>query len=262
MRLIFSDNDQAPIELAAGTLIVGSDPSCDVVLNGEGVGPKHAKLIVSADSLSVGVEDLSFITRLNGVLVIATTPVANGDVLSFADIRCVFVSDADDKPEPAVEQPASRPRPQAAATVVRPAASKYYLLGKGGVHQGQHLSLASTAVVGRDENCQIQLKSDGASREHAKIMLQAGAVVVQDLGSTNGTFVNDERIDRATVRPGDIIAFDKAKFELKELPSPASSDADPQTEQSPEAASSTGSMRWLIIAAALGAAALIFAFMR
>jgi len=61
-------------------------------------------------------------------------------------------------------------------------------------------------VLGRSARADIELLDEGISREHARITVDADGIVgVVDLGSTNGTFVNDAPIDAAVVRAGDRI---------------------------------------------------------
>src|SRR5580693_2353253 len=64
---------------------------------------------------------------------------------------------------------------------------------------------ATPLVIGRLPECAVVLGDTNISRRHAQVAMDDGAVVVSDLGSTNGTFVNGRRITRATVRPGDEI---------------------------------------------------------
>ena len=61
-------------------------------------------------------------------------------------------------------------------------------------------------TLGRSAECSLQLPAAGASRRHARIAWQAGRVVLTDLGSTNGTFLNGERIaGEAALSSGDRI---------------------------------------------------------
>ena len=61
------------------------------------------------------------------------------------------------------------------------------------------------AVIGRATSCDIQLEDDSVSREHAEIRHEAEGYVIHDLGSTNGTWVNDTRIDSSPLAAGDRI---------------------------------------------------------
>jgi pSer/pThr/pTyr-binding forkhead associated (FHA) protein len=61
-------------------------------------------------------------------------------------------------------------------------------------------------LLGRSPECSLQLPAAGASRRHASVAWRDGAVVLRDLGSTNGTFLNGERVSgEATLRSGDKI---------------------------------------------------------
>ena len=63
-------------------------------------------------------------------------------------------------------------------------------------------------IVGRSENVELTLDSTDVSRRHAEIVAQDGGLLVRDMGSTNGTFVNHHRISQPTVlRSGDVVHF-------------------------------------------------------
>ena len=60
-----------------------------------------------------------------------------------------------------------------------------------------------TLVIGRDPTCGFQLADASVSRRHASIEALADGYMLVDHGSTNGTYVNDERIERRALRSGD-----------------------------------------------------------
>jgi pSer/pThr/pTyr-binding forkhead associated (FHA) protein len=62
-----------------------------------------------------------------------------------------------------------------------------------------------SVVMGRSRTCDLRLPSGDASRRHAEIVPVTGGFVLRDLGSTNGTFVNGERVEQRQLRPGDRI---------------------------------------------------------
>jgi len=70
--------------------------------------------------------------------------------------------------------------------------------------------------VGRHESSGLVLNSAQVSRHHAEIDLRAGALVVQDLASTNGTFVNHQSISEIQLRHGDIVHFGDQEFRVIE----------------------------------------------
>lgn len=60
-------------------------------------------------------------------------------------------------------------------------------------------------TLGRDDTCGFVLASEQVSRQHAELDLRAGAPRLRDLGSTNGTFVNGERVGSKSLKPNDVI---------------------------------------------------------
>jgi pSer/pThr/pTyr-binding forkhead associated (FHA) protein len=62
-----------------------------------------------------------------------------------------------------------------------------------------------TVVVGRSRSCDLRLPGSDASRRHAEITGNAQGFTLFDLGSTNGTFVNGERVQERPLKPGDRI---------------------------------------------------------
>ena len=75
----------------------------------------------------------------------------------------------------------------------------------------------STLVVGRALNSDIPVFDPTISRRHAEVHCDGSGVLVRDLGSSNGTFLNGQKIDSAKLSPGDIVTFGKVAFRLKEL---------------------------------------------
>ncbi len=67
--------------------------------------------------------------------------------------------------------------------------------------------LNADSVVGRDRTCGIVLSHPAVSRRHARITLSGSSCVLEDLKSANGTFVNNTRVERAKLKPGDVVRF-------------------------------------------------------
>jgi len=85
-----------------------------------------------------------------------------------------------------------------------------------GKYQGGEYPLqdARDLVIGRSSDLDMVLIEDMVSRKHARISLQDGTINIADLGSTNGTFVNGEKIKAAKLKEGDRILIGTSILKL------------------------------------------------
>src|SRR5262249_8198613 len=81
--------------------------------------------------------------------------------------------------------------------------------------EGQEIELLpDPQTVGRGSSCNIKIGDAGVSSKHAKIWCEDGVFFVMDLGSTNGTFVNDRDVDRERLEDGDTVTFGMTKAQF------------------------------------------------
>ena len=93
--------------------------------------------------------------------------------------------------------------------------------GRVTLDEGEH-------VLGRDPDVEIFLNSPGVSRRHALIRISAARATIEDLGSKNGTFVGDQRVDGSrSLGDGDIIGVGSVKLTLRVLQTPSSTETEP-----------------------------------
>ena len=87
----------------------------------------------------------------------------------------------------------------------------------GGKNAGQAIPVAGPKfLIGRADDCQLRPRSDRISRHHAVILVEEGYVAVRDLGSTNGTHVNGERIEGdRELKSGDHLTVGPLEFDVE-----------------------------------------------
>lgn len=99
----------------------------------------------------------------------------------------------------------------------RPCLIQYSDDHSGGHSGRRHVLQDSALVLGRSPECDICLESAGISRRHAELREKGNIVVLQDLGSSNGTHLNDHRISGPTpVKDGDMVRLGNVVFKFYE----------------------------------------------
>jgi pSer/pThr/pTyr-binding forkhead associated (FHA) protein len=88
-------------------------------------------------------------------------------------------------------------------------ASQFQLIMRSGPTPGAAYTLEGDQLtIGRDSTNQIVINDAEISRRHARLTFQGGKYVLEDLGSTNGTFVNGQRLAGPRVlKPGEVVSF-------------------------------------------------------
>jgi len=111
-----------------------------------------------------------------------------------------------------MEPPVSKPSPPSST---RPGKT-YALRFISGKYQGGEFPLPANGevVVGRSSELDMVLVEDMVSRRHAKMNVSGDQIFIQDLGSTNGTFVNGEKIKRSRLHEGDRILIGTSIIKL------------------------------------------------
>lgn len=86
-----------------------------------------------------------------------------------------------------------------------------------GAQRGELFTLSPVTSVGTDPKCTIVLNDKFMSSKHAEIKAENGVWVLRDSGSTNGTYVNNRRVDRHELVDNDFIKFGSAMLKFKSL---------------------------------------------
>jgi two-component system, cell cycle response regulator len=97
----------------------------------------------------------------------------------------------------------------------RPVGKEACLVVIYGLDLGKKFNLEKpTIIIGRSSKADIQVDQESVSRNHARIINTGKSHIVRDLGSTNGTYVNDELIDEYVLRDGDFIKIGRTIFKF------------------------------------------------
>jgi hypothetical protein len=127
-------------------------------------------------------------------------------------LRAVWVELREPKPGPL---PSSGPVPAPAASS-RPGPEKLVVVAPD-QDKGKEFALPDEVTVGRAGGCAVLLANDTfVSQLHARVFRRDGDLLVEDLGSTNGTYLNGKKVTAAvSVRKGDKIQFGRTTLEVR-----------------------------------------------
>ena len=109
--------------------------------------------------------------------------------------------------------------------------SKLYLIKEG---SGEKIPVLSRMVVGRTKECNLVIEDPAVSRKHFEIIPKENGIYLRDLGSTNGTYVNGNRLSEGLLHSGDCIQVGRTvfKFEVEENSKPSKFETDKNLEKS------------------------------
>lgn len=216
-RLIAA-RDGAVTEIPAAGLVIGREPGCDLVLAGKDVSRWHATIRPSLQGYTI-IDRSANGVRVNGARVQGAQVLGLGDTLRFGDEEFRFEADAASfepdealagaprvalKPSaapPPARSPANIPAAPAPATPgAQPSTPTPTLFAtlevlNEGVLKGTRFRLERPVVhLGRGAHNDVRLADDSVSGSHATLTRRGPAWVLLDLGATNGTYVEGERI--------------------------------------------------------------------
>ena len=258
MKLLFPNGEHVPAELKAGITRIGSGAGSDVVLMAAGIAPQHCEIHMGGTGATMRLSNAANAVALNGRQVVGDSAIKPGDIILFGKIGARVVAAEKANAIPSVTRPPVAEDVEDGRTKVRQALPKFILRGVSGSTFGKNFALQGTMTVGRQPDCDICIPSDEVSRHHAKLQVMPDGIAVEDIGSANGTFINDKRVHTGMLKAGEELRLDTVRFMLV---SPAlemqkvAADAGKKTVASaPVEESGSGVGKWVIIGMVLTAA--------
>lgn len=200
MQLAILGSNKPFIWLVEPRYTIGKGSDCDIPLRDAGLLDVHLQLRVDGDNITLAPEEGATV-RINGSPIKAGHQAKHGDRLILGQSELQIID-----PKQAARTPAgSTPEDK----------SLWALQGLSSALSNRRYSVTGTqAVVGRATTCDISLGVAHLSRQHARLTLQSDGLLVEDLGSSNGTFVNGQRVERAVLKSGDELRFDTLRFRV------------------------------------------------
>lgn len=214
---VVSLTDGREYAIAGASLVFGRDATCDVVVAGKDVSRRHAEIVQTPKGYLL-VDSSTNGTFVNDARVEGQRLLSRADVVRIGEENFRFYADMtaappDPQPGPVASEPAAAPLPSVSPLPVPPQPQAPGGLGnflvRSGTLKGQRLVVKTPIVnIGRAEYNDVVLPDESVSTAHAKLQRREGVWVLVDLDSTNGTFVDGERVKgEIPLAPGAAVRF-------------------------------------------------------
>ncbi|MDH5283917.1 MAG: FHA domain-containing protein [Gemmatimonadota bacterium] len=226
-------------------LVFGREAGCEIVVPNKDVSRRHAEIVASAQGYLL-IDSSTNGTFVNGERIEGQRILARSDIIRVGDNDFRFYADKAAEPpgggaqvpltpapiEPAAPLPPAPPPPTGAAVrlshtmhglpvpppvapprpVARASGASLPMatfLVRSGSLKGERLTVRVPVVnIGRADYNDLVLPEESVSGTHAKLTRREGVWVLSDLGSTNGTFIDGERLSGdAPLSPGNVVRF-------------------------------------------------------
>ncbi|MBK8971111.1 MAG: FHA domain-containing protein [Hahellaceae bacterium] len=200
LKLQFIDGSRESIWLVDAIMKIGGDSSNNLILQGDGIAPFHAEILLQGEELSLKPVNPQAAVMINDKRIAGQQKLSIDDVISVGKTQLKIVT------------PGAEAKAKSGTKPVE--TSEWFLEIHASWAKQSRFPIRENAIVGRDESCDISVPVNHLSRQHARLTPAGGFLLVKDLDSTNGTFLNGEKITQGRAKSGDKLRFDVVTFEV------------------------------------------------
>ncbi|MFD1217788.1 MULTISPECIES: FHA domain-containing protein [Microbulbifer] len=184
--------------LVSPKVTVGRSSQCDMTLADSSVAKLHIEILVNGEELELHNLAGAGHVAVNGKLVDGHCKLGRNDRVQLGERNLAVI-------DPKI----TRIKAAGAGANV-----SWALRANHPAIVGRVYPVRETSVVGRSDECDLTFAMSHLSRRHARLEVREGLLFVLDLGSANGTFLNNQRITESRVRRGDELRFDSLSFSV------------------------------------------------
>ena len=188
------DGTKTEFILDGRSLVIGREDTCDLHFADGQVSRQHSRIIF--DDGEYWIEDMGSAngTIINGTRIEQPTLLKKNNIIDISGFHLTYRTNTED-------------------TQIT-----YALVGQRPPVDNQTFILpVGSLQVGRSDDNAIVLNDNSMSRNHAVILVTLKGMTVEDLGSSNGSFVNGTRIQSQALVPGDLVRFGNVEFAVSQM---------------------------------------------
>jgi len=203
LKLQFRDRRQEAVWLVDQTFTIGKNPSNSLMIDEESILDFHAEITNNIGQLSISNKASSPTLWVNNKLVESLTKLNAEDVIKLGRIELELID-----PKALLNKTKTKKIQD------KNLSNSWVIHSKASWLEQNIFPIESKVVIGRDPACDITLPLEYLSRKHLELEIRSGHLFIKDLDSSNGTFLNGQRITESEIKSGDKIKLDVLTFEV------------------------------------------------
>jgi pSer/pThr/pTyr-binding forkhead associated (FHA) protein len=201
LKLQFRDRRQKAIWLVDPLFTIGSAPENSLVINDTNIADFHAEIHNDNNKVAILSRNKNAALYINSEKITKAQTLNPGDIIKLGNVELDVID-----PQSTMYQ---------SSLGLKPAKTpEWKLKSTASWMENQLFPIEGTTTLGREANCDISIPVEHLSRRHVEFKVKGGKLLIRDLDSSNGTFLNGNRINESYAKPGDKIKVDVITFEV------------------------------------------------
>ena len=205
LKIKFKDGRVDPIALEPPGKTIGKGGANDIVIENGDVAGFHADLKVEGSHVTISDINTKGGTFVNGDKIVSSIPLRAGDTIIIGGTELELFEEEEGEGKTLV---------LSGTALMEMGVGSWSLIAQSGPEKGQVIPIMDRIEIGRALECDISILEPGLSRKHAELELNGDYLILRDLGSVNGTFVNGEKVDEVKLKDGDKLQFERIRFNV------------------------------------------------
>ena len=206
LKIQFKDGRSNPIVLSEPGQTIGRGNANDIVIDEEGVNGFHADLKVEGEMVTLSDVTTKGGTCLNGEELTGPVLIRAGDIITIKGVDLEILEGSGSG------NTDSKTLVLSGTALFELGVGNWAIVAETGPEKGQVIAIREKTLIGRALDCDISILEPGLSRTHAQLDIVDDQLVISDLESSNGTYLNGNRITKTICRDGDLLQFERVKF--------------------------------------------------